>query len=58
MSLDKKRSEMHEDPAIGRLAMARSTVQVPSAADVIFASRSSGCKNSVTVYSQTINSAS
>jgi hypothetical protein len=47
MSLDKKRSEVHEDPAIGQLAMGGSTVQVPSAADIIFASRASGCKDSV-----------
>jgi len=42
MSLSKERSELYEDPAIGRLAMAGSAVQVPSAADVIFASRASG----------------
>jgi hypothetical protein len=45
MSLDKRRSEVHEDPAIGRLAI--STVQVPLATDVIFASRAPGCKDSV-----------
>jgi hypothetical protein len=60
MSLDKKRSEVHEDPAIGRLAMAGSTVQVPSAADVIFRQP---CIRAVrilwtTVYNQTINSVS
>jgi hypothetical protein len=40
MSLDKRRSEVHDDPAIGRLAI--SMVQVPLATDVIFASRAPG----------------
>jgi len=45
MSLDKRRSEVHEDLAIGRLAI--STAQVPLATDVISASRAPGCKDSV-----------
>ena len=45
--LGQKLQRVNEGPAIGRLAMAGSTAQVPSAADVILASHASGCKDSV-----------